>query len=96
MNRKSSKSGAILIEFAFSIPVLILLIFYLHDLAQLAQIETKVKLCGMQMINMIQNVSLRRENTAITRQDYANICSAAFLTYFGSDQKIYSNSNKNR
>lgn len=74
--------GAILIEFAFSIPVLITLLLYIHDLYQIKNIQNTIKSIGYQMINMIQNVSIRRSDRLITNLDLNNSSIAAFLSYF--------------
>ena len=85
---KHSK-GAILIEFAFAVPIMIMLLYYIHDLVRLKQIQRRMQFCGEIMVNMLQNITQNRENKAVTKTDYAHSMYAAFLAYLGSDQKIY-------
>ncbi|MDR1235733.1 MAG: hypothetical protein LBJ96_01880 [Holosporaceae bacterium] len=69
--------GAIFIEFAFAIPVLIAIIYYLHDVPKYKRMQAKMNFCAHCAVNMIQN-----NRTKITKSDLAKIFSAAFLTVF--------------
>ncbi|MDR0555457.1 MAG: hypothetical protein LBG20_00370 [Holosporaceae bacterium] len=75
-----SSKGAILIEFAVSIPVLLALLYYMHDLPKLARIKERMEFCAYCAVNMIQNVSHGAE---ITSRNIAHIWGAAFLPFFG-------------
>lgn len=80
---KNSKSGAILIEFAFAVPVLFSLIYYAHDLYLLKKTQTQVDFMAEIMANVIQNISQNRTDKQITRRDLSYARAAAGLTYYG-------------
>ena len=82
--------GAILIEFAFAVPIMIMLLYYIHDLVKISRIKRQMQFCGEIMVNILQNISQNRDNKAITRADFARSVYAAFLTYYGSDLRAYS------
>jgi hypothetical protein len=77
-----SSKGAILIEFAISIPVLVALMYYMHDLPKLARIHERMEFCAHCMVNLLQNCSQNRENRRITANDIRYAVAAAFLTIY--------------
>ena len=82
ISRLFSRRGAIIIEFAFSIPVFIALIYYLHDVPKLQRYQQQMDFVAQQVAQMLQNVSQQRTNKRITRQDMINVVRAAYLTIF--------------
>jgi len=96
-DKKSSKSvrrhlrsrGAILIEFAISIPVLLTILYYTYDLPKYVRIKEKVEFCAYCYVNMVQNISQNRENKRITLTDLGNIIAASSLPYFGGGTSQY-------
>ena len=72
---KSSKRGAILIEFAFAVPVLFSLIYYISDLAKIKQWNQRMDFATHCMASMFQNTS------NITKKDVINILQAGRLVY---------------
>ena len=74
--------GAILIEFAFGFSILIILIFYAHDLALLSQYNRRMKFVAEQMASMIQNVSQNRTDKRITANDLRYIFAATFQSIY--------------
>jgi Flp pilus assembly protein TadG len=77
-----SCTGAILIEFAIAIPVLILLVYYLHDIPRLKHLNSRMKFCAHCMANILQNVSQDREDKKITLSYLRNTVAAAYLSIF--------------
>ena len=57
---RSANKGSILIEFAVCMPVLIILLYYVHDLSKLKRYYDQTEFVAQQMVNMIQNVSQKR------------------------------------
>ena len=86
---KKSKRGAILIEFAFAVPVLFSLIYYIHDLHRIKQIHNTLDFCAACAANMLQNISQGRNNKKITRYDCKYVACAAFHPYYGGTLKQY-------
>lgn len=85
---RKSRSGVILIEFAFSVPVFLALIYYLHDLPKMKRWNRKVQFITYQTAQMIQTISQSRANKKITVQDIKNILHLAFLTVFPGVTKL--------
>ncbi|MCR5225401.1 MAG: hypothetical protein K6C34_04925 [Alphaproteobacteria bacterium] len=65
--------GAILIEFAVCMPVLILLLLGLHDIFKMARMQDRTNLVAHEMVQMVQNISQGRTNKKITKADLAYI-----------------------
>ncbi|MDR0677836.1 MAG: hypothetical protein LBF57_04185, partial [Holosporaceae bacterium] len=42
----SEVRGAILVEFAFSIPILLAILYYMHDLPRIARIHERMEFCA--------------------------------------------------
>ncbi|MDR2157893.1 MAG: hypothetical protein LBO02_01075, partial [Holosporaceae bacterium] len=79
---KKTRIGVILVEFAFAMPVLIALLYYMHDLPRLKQINSRMSFCAYCMASMLQEVSQNRENKKITVADLKNVATSAFLTIY--------------
>ncbi len=54
-------------------PVLIVLLFYIYDLVKIKRYYLQIEFVGQQMANMIQNISQKRENKIIKKEDLINI-----------------------
>ncbi|MDR0580792.1 MAG: hypothetical protein LBG04_01600 [Holosporaceae bacterium] len=80
-----TSKGAILLEFAVAIPILIVLLYYVHDLPKYARMKERMEFCAHCAVNMIQNNGRR-----VTIQDCTNICCAALIPYFGGGTGQYS------
>ena len=79
--------GSIIIEFAICMPVLIILLYYVHDLSKLKRYYDQMEFVGQQMVNMIQNVSIKRgkedsSKLRITKQDLWDIHRLAWQTIY--------------
>ena len=77
---KNSKRGAILIEFAFAVPVLFSLIYYIQDLATIKRWHSKLDFSLHCAANMFQNTQ------NITKTDFARICYASVIGMFGDPE----------
>lgn len=74
--------GSILIEFAFCIPVFLVLIYYMHDIPKSQRYKTQMQFVAQQMAQLFQTVSQGRTNKRITRNDFAWVGQAAYLSMF--------------
>jgi Flp pilus assembly protein TadG len=72
-----TSKGAILIEFAVAIPILIVLLYYVHDLPKLARIQERMEFCAHCMANMLQNANKR-----VTLNDIRYAVRGAYLTFY--------------
>ncbi|MBE6447295.1 MAG: hypothetical protein E7015_02290 [Alphaproteobacteria bacterium] len=79
------QKGTILIEFAFTVPIFIMLLLYIHDLVKIAKIKKNLSFSAECAVNMLQNISQLRSDKKITRKDYDYISAAAFLSYDGGN-----------
>jgi hypothetical protein len=79
---RRARIGAIFIEFAVVIPILIAVVYYLHDLSKEKHIRNKVEFCVHCAVNMFQNISAKRENKKITSNDIRRIAHTVSLPYF--------------
>lgn len=77
-------SGSILIEFAVCMPVLIILLFYIHDLPKLKRYYDQTEFVAQQMVNILQNLSKQRlkENKTLNFDDLRYAASLAFQTIY--------------
>lgn len=79
---KNKTKGAILIEFAIGLPILFILILYIHDLTYYKRIKGKTEFIAYEMANLFQNVSQNRTNVGITWNDCRHVTAAAYLTFY--------------
>ena len=84
--------GAILIEFAVCIPILIILMFYINDLVRIKRYYAQTEFVGQQTVNMIQNISQKRDNKAITKTDLVNIHALTWSTFYPGVSMLKTNS----
>lgn len=87
---RSANCGSILIEFAFCMPVLIILLFYINDLVKLKRWYSQTEFVAQQMANIIQNISQKRSNKKITVNDIKYAASAAYLSAFPGTSRFVS------
>ena len=78
---KRFRAGIILIELAVAFPILLIALYYVHDLPKHAQIRRRVNFIGHQLAGMLQNVSQNRTNKRITVKDIQNSTVAAYLSH---------------
>ena len=81
---RATNCGAILIEFAICMPVLIILLFYIHDLVKIKRYYSQTEFVAQQMANIFQNISQKREGAKrkINKNDIRHAASLAHLTIY--------------
>jgi hypothetical protein len=80
--------GAVLVEFAFSIPVLLMVLYYVLDYPNYMRLKSKTRNSAYMAVSMIQNISRHRENKKITLQDIQRINYVSFLNYCCGKQQL--------
>ncbi len=76
---RAAENGSILIEFAVCMPVLIILLFYIHDLVKIKRYYSQTEFVAQQMANILQNIAKTR---AVTVSDLKNAASLSWLTVY--------------
>lgn len=79
---RASNRGAILIEFAVCMPVLIILLYYVNDLSKLKRYYDQTEFVAQQMVNILQNISQNRTDKKINKNDIKYAASLAHLTIY--------------
>lgn len=77
-----NSKGSILIEFAVCMPVLIILLYYINDLSKLKRYYDQTEFMAQQFVNIIQNISQKRDNKAITLKDMKYASALAWLSLY--------------
>ena len=77
-----SHSGGILIEFAFSIPILIILLLFASDHYRFYELQNKLKASAYLLASMLQQLSNTRTDKQLTRQDLRRVIYASCLNLF--------------
>jgi len=81
-NEEELSRGAILIESAVCMPVLIILLFYINDLMRIKRYHSQTEFVAQQMANIIQNISQKRTDKKITLTDIKYAASLAYLSMY--------------
>ena len=79
---KNSFKGGILIEFTFSIPVCIALLFLVNDHYRFYELRSKVRTSTYLAASMIQHVTNNRADKQLTKADLQRISYASCLNLF--------------
>ena len=74
--------GGILIEFAFSVPIIISLLFFVSDHYRFYELKDKVKSSAYLVASMVQQIGNTKENKQLTKSDLAYISYASCLNLF--------------
>lgn len=74
--------GSVLIEFAICMPVLIILLFYIHDLVKMKRYYSQTEFVAQQFANIIQNISQKRSDKKIKLLDLKHALATAWLTMY--------------
>ena len=86
ISRKGSthryNKGGILIEFAFSIPILIILLFFASDHYRLFELQDKLKASAYLAASMLQQIRNTKSDKQLTQNDLARIAYASCLNLF--------------
>ena len=76
--------GVILIEFAFAIPIFLVLIYYLHDLPKMRLMQRKMQFVAHEIAAILQNIAYE-SNSPIRGLDVCRAMRLAYLSiYFGN------------
>ena len=86
-----SHKGGILIEFTFSIPVCIFLLFFVNDHYRFYELKSKVRTSTYLAASMIQHVTNKRTDKQLTMSDLARITYASCLNLFHTNSMFYPN-----
>ncbi|MDR2766108.1 MAG: pilus assembly protein [Holosporaceae bacterium] len=88
-------NGSVLIEFALTAPVLLTILYFAMDVPKHARECEKMRFSTYCAINMIQNLTQKRDDRRITRLDMAYIFSTSMISFFGGGGNIqYGTSNE--
>ena len=86
---RSTYHGGILIEFAFSIPILISLLFFVNDHFRFYELKNKIKTSAYLAASMLQQLKNTKANKQLTKQDLAKITYASCLNLFHTNSMFY-------
>ena len=84
-----NRKGGILIEFAFSIPILLILLFFAYDHYHFYELKSKIKASTYLAASMIQQLSNTKENKQLTKDDIGQITHASCLNFFHTASMFY-------
>ena len=84
-----SQYGSILIEFAFSIPIIILLLFFANDHFRIYELQNKLKTSAYLATSMFQQITNIRSDKQLTSNDIARIAYASCLNFFHTNTMFY-------
>ena len=87
--RKTHKGG-ILIEFTFSIPVCISLLFFVNDHYRIYELNNKIKASTYLAASMVQHVTNTRADKQLTINDIRRITYASCFNLFHTNSMFYS------
>ena len=91
-----ARHGGILIEFAFSVPVFLALIYYLHDLPLMDRWYKQTKFCAHQIAQELQTVSQQRANKKITLNDLRYAKAGACLSLYPGKSMFITSSGRSK
>ena len=74
--------GGVLIEFTFSIPVCIALLFFVSDHYRFYELKNKLKSSAYLAASLIQQISNTRTDKQLTKKDIGRIAYASCLNFF--------------
>ena len=88
----ASCKGAILIEFAVCMPILIILLFYINDLVRLKRLHSQTEFVAQQMVNVLQNLAKKgtSEGRTLSCSDMRYAASLAYLSMFPGTSRFTS------
>ena len=83
-NEKELSRGSVLLEFAVCMPILIILLFYIHDLMKIKRYYSQTEFVGQQMANIIQNIAKKRvaEGVPVSIKDMGHAAKLAYLSIY--------------
>lgn len=87
----SANCGAILIEFATCIPILVILLFYINDLVRIKRYYSQTEFVAQQMANVLQNISQKRKDKRIKLDDIKYAIALAYQTIYPGKTMYWQN-----
>lgn len=81
---KKRKRGAILIEFAFGMPILVLMMYFCLDVPRAYQFINKLRTCSEMAADLITNVYSYEGDTAISIEELKYVSRALEIYFFGN------------
>ncbi len=69
--------------------MLIILLFYVHDLSKLKRYYDQTEFVAQQFVNIIQNISQKRSDKMITFSDLKYACCLAYLTMYPGTSRFW-------
>ena len=79
---RKSHNGGILIEFAFSIPVCISLLFFVNDHYRFYELKNKARTSAYLAASLTQQIKNNKTDKTLTKGDLARIAFASCLNFF--------------
>ena len=79
---KDHHKGGILIEFTFSIPLCIMLLFFINDHYRFYELKNKVKNSAYFAASMLQQIKNTKSDKQLTKEDFGRIAYASCLNFF--------------
>lgn len=80
--KKRKNKGGILIEFTFSIPVCIVLLFFVSDHYRFYELKNKIKSSAYLMASMLQQLGNTKTDKQLTMSDLGRVAYASCLNLF--------------
>lgn len=93
LNKLRRKVGAILIEFAFAIPVFLVLIYYIHDLPKQKLMQRKMQFVAYETAAILQSMAVQRsaEGKLITLEDIKKAPRLSYLSFYPGNTMLNEN-----
>ena len=82
----NTRKGAILIEFAIAIPLLVMVMFFMSDAPRHYHIKSKMRHSAHFAANLTQNVTLDQANSKVSRRNLLSIFSSSVMSHFNGLQ----------
>ena len=89
LSEKGHCKGGILIEFTFSIPVCIALLFFIHDHYRFYELQSKIRSSAYLAASMLQQIKNAKTDKQLTKYDFGRIAYASCLNFFHTNTMFY-------
>ena len=86
---KTPNHGGVLIEFAFSIPVLIFLLFFVSDHYRFYELKNKIRASTYLAASMVQQIGNTRTDKQLTSGDFQRICLVSCFNFFHTNSVFF-------
>lgn len=81
LKRSRKNIGAVLIEFAFAVPVFLILVYYVHDLPRMKLMQRKMQFVAYESAAILQNIA-KRKGAALSISNFVETACLSYLTVF--------------